>query len=227
MNDFQTANIEFLEFWMLSPFLDPEDPTRPVDDYEGKEGDLYINLGNISEDILRDSRKFFENGLPGPANPNRRVDTTNWSVIPIAQQITQAFDNDEETRILQDVGLDGLDNEAERQKFSDYLNEIGQANPVVADNLRRDPAWDDFRYYLDGSFPPNAGILQRYRDFNNPHGNSRPNQGGNRISSGTNIPDAEDLNRDNTLNETEAYFQYRIPLRADPVNPREIDPRIT
>ena len=55
-SDFETANIQYIKFWLMDPFV--EDP-----DHEG--GDLYINLGNISEDILRDSRKSFENGLPG------------------------------------------------------------------------------------------------------------------------------------------------------------------
>jgi len=226
-NDFQSANIEFLEFWALSPFQDPSDPGGPSPDFREKEGDLYIELGNISEDLLRDSRKFFENGLPGPANPDRRVDTTNWSVVPIAQQITQAFDNDEATRELQDVGFDGLDNDAERQKFSDFINAIAAVNPVAAERIANDPANDDFRYYLDNSFGSEDGVFERYRNFNNPQGNSQPNQGGARVNSATNIPDAEDLNRDNTLNETESYFQYRIPLRADPASPREVDPTVT
>ncbi len=222
-NDFQTANIEFLEFWVMSPFLDPDDPMSPADDRDEKQGTLYINLGNISEDIMRDSRKFFENGLPGPINPNRRVDTTNLSVVPIGQQITQAFDNDEETRRLQDVGLDGMDDEAERREYADYLQALAAANPIAAEAIAQDPSGDNFRYYRDESFTGQDGILTRYRDFNNPQGNSRSNTGSNQLSSATNIPDAEDLNRDNTLNETESYFQYAIPLFYNPTNPREID----
>ena len=222
-NDFQTANIEFLEFWMLSPFLDPENPQQAADNIDQKQGTLYINLGNISEDILRDSRKFFENGLPGPINPNRRVDTTNLSVVPVGQQITQAFDNDEETRRLQDVGLDGLDDEAERRQYADYINALAAANPIAAETIAQDPSGDNFRYYRDEGFTGNDGILTRYRDFNNPQGNSRSNTGSNQLSSATNIPDAEDLNRDNTLNETENYFQYAVPLFYNPTNPREID----
>ncbi|HKK77421.1 MAG TPA: cell surface protein SprA [Saprospiraceae bacterium] len=223
-NDFQSANIEFLEFWMLSPFLDPENPEAPAPDYQEKEGTLYINFGNISEDIQRDSRKFFENGLPGPTNPNRRVDTTNLSVVPVGQQITRAFDNDEANRAAQDIGLDGLDDESERLKFRDYLNEVAAANPAfVQDVLSNDPAGDNFRYFRDPSFGPGDGILTRYRDFNNPQGNSQANSGGNVLNSATNIPDNEDMDNDNTLNETESYFEYSIPLRANPANPREID----
>lgn len=223
-NDFQAANIEFLEFWMLSPFMDSQDALSPSPFVNEQEGELYINLGNISEDILRDSRKFFENGLPGPANPERRVDRTNWSVVPVAQQITNAFDNDVETRKQQDVGLDGLDNEGEREQFKSYLDAIGLANTVAAAKVANDPSNDDYRYYRDDSFGPDAGILKRYRDYNNPQGNSRANTGNNQVSSATNFPDAEDLNRDNTLNETESYFQYRVPLRYNKQgDSREID----
>ncbi len=226
-NDFQAANIEFLEFWVLSPFLDPENPSQPVENWEEKQGDFYINLGNISEDILRDSRKFFENGLPSPFNPDRQVDTTNWSVIPIAQQITNAFDVDPETREVQDVGLDGLTNEAEQNVYRDYIDQISMANDQAAARIFEDPADDDFRYYNDNNFyTDNDGILRRYSAFNNPHGNSGVSTGAFNQAA-TNIPDAEDLDRDNTLNETESYFQYRIPIRANPANPREIDQNVT
>jgi len=223
-NDFQSANIEFLEFWVLSPFLDPDNPQNPAPDVDQKEGELYINLGNVSEDILRDSRLFFENGLPAPTNPNRRTDRTRWGDVPVSQQITRAFDNDPESRDAQDVGLDGLDNDEERQVYGDYINAINAQNPSVGAKVANDPSNDDFRYYNAASFGSEDGLLQRYRDFNNPQGNSRSNNNNSQFrETGTNIPDAEDLNRDNTLNETENYFQYKIPLRADPTNPREID----
>ncbi|MDP4709729.1 MAG: cell surface protein SprA [Saprospiraceae bacterium] len=222
-NDFQSANIEFLEFWMLSPFLDESDPMSPAEDRAGKEGKIYINLGNVSEDILRDSRKFFENGLPSSSNPERRVDTTSWSVVPIAQQITRAFDNGENTRNDQDVGLDGLNNEGERLKFQSYIDKIAAFNIAAAAKIAQDPSNDDFKYFNDESFPAEAGVRERYRFFNNPEGNSRSNQGNSIRQTGTNIPDAEDLNRDNTLNETESYFEYEIPVRFDPINPRAID----
>jgi len=222
-NDFQSSNIEFLELWVLSPFLDPSNPKKAVDNYEKKQGELYINLGNISEDILRDSRKFFENGLPAPFNPNRRTDNTQWSVIPVAQQITNAFDIDEASRLAQDIGLDGMNDEKEAARFAPFLASVARANPRAAEKLRADASADNFRNFNDASYSQNTDLLTRYRDFNGPEGNSKSNSGGNQLQSATNIPDAEDLNRDNTLNETEAYFQYRIPILADPKNPREID----
>ncbi|WP_170254736.1 T9SS outer membrane translocon Sov/SprA [Phaeodactylibacter luteus] len=225
-NDFQSANIEFLEFWMLSPFLD-ESGDGAAQDAAGREGDLYINLGNVSEDVLRDSRLFFENGLPGPANPNRRTNETAWSRVPVSQQITRAFDNDEETRALQDVGLDGLSDEDERDKYADYLAALSAVNAVVASQVAVDPAQDNFRYYNDGNWSNEEGVYDRYRQFNNPDGNSRSasqNTGNQNLrQTGTNVPDSEDLNQDNTLNESEAYFEYKIPLRRSQERPGEID----
>jgi len=221
--DFQASNIEFLEFWMLSPFLDEQNANAPLANPEQREGSLYINLGNVSEDILRDSRKFFENGLPAPDNPDRKVDQTTWSVVPITQQITRAFDIQPAARVMQDVGLDGLNDTAEVNQFRPYLDAITSANPRVALKLKNDLSNDNFRYFRDQSFPTGSGVMARYRDFNNPEGNSQENSGTELVTSGTNIPDAEDLNRDNTLSETEAYFQYKIPFYADPTNPRRID----
>ncbi|MCB0629689.1 MAG: cell surface protein SprA [Saprospiraceae bacterium] len=222
-NDFQSANIEFLEFWVLSPFHDNRDASMPATDVEGRQGTLYINLGNVSEDILKDSRKFFENGLPTPQNPERPVDTTAWSRVPIGQQITRAFDNDPGTREIQDVGLDGFDNAGEQQQFASYLSALQAFNPIIASQEAQDPSNDDFLYYNDESFSNSDGVRQRYKFFNNPEGNSRSNSDNRIRQSGTNIPDAEDLNQDNTLNETESYFQYEIPLYYDPLNPRQID----
>mgnify|MGYP000597843881 CR=1 FL=1 len=221
-NDFQTANIEFVEFWMLSPFLDPDNPQQAYPDFERKEGNLYLNLGNVSEDILKDSRRFFENGLPGPANQNRPTDNTQWGKVPVGQQITRAFDNDPETRTLQDVGLDGLSDVEEAAFYSDYVEAIRANNPQAATLLEEDVSNDNFRFYAD-NFADSDPLNVRYRQFNNPQGNSGANQGTQLRQSGTNIPDAEDLDRDNTLNETESYFEYTIPIFADPSNPREID----
>jgi cell surface protein SprA len=222
-NDFQTANIEFLEFWLLSPFLDEVGSPNPDPDYERRQGDLYINLGNISEDVLRDSRLFFENGLPGPASPDRRTDDTPWGRVPVSQQIVRAFDNDVETREKQDVGLDGLDNDEEQDKFADYIQAISNANAAAGDLVREDPAADDFLYYNDPSIPAGTGVLERYKRFNNTQNNSGSNESNDVRQTATNIPDSEDIDQDNTLNETEAYFQYKISFRADPTNPREID----
>ncbi len=207
-NNFEQANIEFIEIWVLSPF---------IDGVGGQGGDLYIDLGNVSEDILRDSRNFYENGLPGIGSTSR-VDETNWSRIPRTQAITNAFDNNEETRALQDVGLDGLNDAGESEFFADYIAQIQALSPFTQNQIEADPSGDDFLYYNDPSIPENTSILDRYLRFNNPDGNSEPSTQGV-LSSSTNIPDSEDINRDNTLNESESFFEYRIPLTPDPAQP--------
>lgn len=219
-NDFEAANIGAIEFWMLSPFLDS-------DDSGGKEGDLYFNLGNVSEDILRDSRKFFENGLPSPTNEDRKTDQTEWARVPIGQQINYAFDNDPAARLAQDVGLDGLPDSLEQLHFDPYLEAVrssGTLSTAAKQEIENDPSNDNYLYYNSQDYPDNTSVLTRYSRFNHTEGNTPASQPGqNRVTSATNIPDAEDLNRDNTLNETEAYFQYRVPIQADPMNPRELD----
>ncbi|MEM6964418.1 MAG: cell surface protein SprA [Bacteroidota bacterium] len=203
-NDFNAANIEFVEFWMLNPFMQKPDGTAT-----SGAGNLYINLGNISEDILRDSRLFFENGLPGgTANSARPTTETNLARIPLGPLVTTAFDNDETRRANQDVGYDGADNELEKTLFADYWNTISTQLNITLDDVSN----DDFvtpsdPIYEDDSF----SVPDRYSKFNNSQGNARTIGSISEII-GTNIPDSEDLNNDNTLSETEAYFEYKIPL---------------
>ena len=106
-NDFEAANIEFIEFWMMDPFNNEDG----LSNHSG--GDMYINLGNISEDVLKDGYKSFENGLPTSANVID-VDTTQWGRVPTNFSIVEAFDNDPLSREFQDVGLDGLNNTDEK-----------------------------------------------------------------------------------------------------------------
>ncbi len=211
-NDFEASNIEFIEFWMLNPFMEKEDGS-PVT----QSGDMYIDLGTLSEDIMRDSRQFFENALPtgtgGGATAN-----TRWGRIPVLPPIVNAFDNDPAKRELQDIGLDGLNNDAERNfpEFKAWLDQINAApnlSPNAKAEINQDPSNDDFVYFDDPVFGPNDGIIQRYRKFNGTEGNSPvTNTNSNVTNFATNYPDREDFNQDNSLNETEAYFRYRIPM---------------
>src|SRR5690554_1889501 len=181
-------------------------------------GDLYINLGDISEDILKDSRKFFEQGLPGPNEPFD-VDSTVWGYIPRKQSLVNAFSNDPATRLMQDVGLNGMSSERERDFYSPYLSAIRSIlNPEAMKRFDEDPAADDFHYFRGSDFDRNkTSILERYKDFNNPEGNSKPseNSGESYSAASTTIPDGEDINGDNTLSEAENYYQYRIQLKPN------------
>ncbi len=206
--DFETGNVEFIEFWMQDPFI--MNPTSTG-------GDLYFNLGNISEDILKDGKRFFENGISG-ANTRALEDSgTVWGKVPGNPiQVTNAFSNDPADRPLQDAGLDGLDDEAERRKFQSYLNELaakfGVNSPVYQAALN-DPSADNFKNYRDESYNASrAGILERYKNINSPQGNSPVATNDQFVSAFTLYPDQEEFNNDNTMNELEEYFQYRVSL---------------
>ena len=206
-NDFEAANIQYIKFWVMDPFVD--DPTA-----EG--GDLYINLGNISEDILRDSRKSFENGLPGSADV-KNVDTTAWGRVPTIQSVVNAFDNDPLARSFQDVGLDGLSDQDEQSFFKNYLQKSGLiVNPDAYQQIQNDPSGDDYHYYRGSDYDAQRlGILERYKKYNGEEGNS-PTSSMSKESyptAGSTLPDMEDINRDNTLSETESYYQYKVSIR--------------
>jgi cell surface protein SprA len=206
-NDFEAANIQYIKFWVMDPFVD-----NPTD--EG--GDLYINLGNISEDILKDSRKSFENGLPGSAVV-KNVDTTAWGRVPTIQAVVNAFDNAPETRQYQDVGLDGLGDADEETFFKDYLQKSSLIlSPDAYQQIYKDPSGDDYHYYRGTDYDiQQLGILDRYKKYNGEEGNS-PTSSMSKESyptAGSTLPDMEDINRDNTLSETESYYQYKISIR--------------
>ncbi len=206
--DFEAANIEYMDVWVLDPLLKPESKENT--------GTLIFHLGDVSEDILRDSRKFYENGLPTTVNPDFKTDNTRWGRVPRTEiPLPNSFSANDAERKQQDIGLDGLDDAAEKSFFVDYLNKT--RNLAGFDVIEKDPSADDFKYYNDPSFTSSDDIYERYKLFNGPEGNSQTNQGSQGVQSGTNLPDAEDVNRDNSFEENEAYFEYRIPFIPNPI----------
>ncbi len=208
-NDFQAANIEYIEFWVMSPFLEG----RNTEEFEG---DLYFEFGNISEDLMRDSRLFFENGLPAGENANgdRPVDLTSFGRVPRSAPITQAFDNDPAARRQQDIGFDGLNDEGEAVKFASWLAEVrGSVTGPGLLAIEADPANDNFLTFTEDAQPNASSVLERYKRFNGPEGNS-PAAEGNSSTAFSTLPDTEDLNGDNTLSENESYFQYKVEFRS-------------
>ena len=222
--NFEQNNYEFIEFWMLSPFI--ENFTN--------EGDLVFHLGNVSEDILRDSRYFFENGIPVANDRNtidagadtcnidplaQQVDLTNWSRIPRRRNIVTAFENDPDRRRQQDLGLDGFDDAGEREHFSDYIASIQASDltPQAKAEILNDPSNDNFVFFNEDSLYQNDvdGIRQRYSRFNGQQGNSESAGDSRNLQASSNQPDSEDLDRNNSLNETESFYEYRIPLGSD------------
>ena len=213
-NDFEQANIEYIEFWMLDPFI----YSREQADAADYGGDFYINLGEVSEDILRDGKKFYESGMP--VDGSKSYTYTQWGKIPTQSTVTYAFATTSGSRALQDVGFNGL-TDAEEQEFykSAYLNQIqGKVNQAVFDSIFADPARDDYHYFRGSDWDElHAPILQRYKYINNPQGNS-PDSDSRSESYDTSYkstPDVEDINQDYTLNEYEKYFQYRVSIRPE------------
>ncbi len=206
--DFERANIEYITFWLMDPF--DEDPSQ-------RGGDLYFQLGDISEDILRDGRKSFENGFP-TSEVVKDVDTTIWGRVPSRQALTNSFDNNADSRKYQDIGYDGLSTEDERSFFANYLRRIDSlfngTNTDAYRNAFDDPGSDDFHYYLGGDYdndPTYSSVIERYKKYTNPEGNSPVG-----TSQGFTLnPNVEDINNDNTLSDQERYFQYRLQLRPE------------
>lgn len=216
--DFEAANIEYIEFWMMDPFT--EDSLIS--------GELYLNLGDISEDILHDSRKSYENGLPVSADVIN-VDTTIWGRVPTIQALVESFDDDPASRPFQDVGYDGLMDEDEKQFFREnpfdyeyliwaedkYLN--GDLSQAAYEKIISDPSSDNYHYFRGTDYdndPKYSSILERYKNYNGPDGNSPASEQNPEAYpiAATQLPNVEDINRDNTLSEAERYFQYRILL---------------
>ncbi len=206
--DFQQANVEYIQFWLMDPFENYSITTQegapnainPLD----FNGELYFNLGNISEDILHDSQKMFENGLPGDGNQAGNVTVTDYSSIPITQALLNAFTESDTDRPNQDLGFDGINDTEEKNRFVNFAN-------------FQDPANDNYEFFrssrLDGV---NASVLTRYKNYNKTQGNSvtTNNSQESYPTAATQYPDVEDLNRDQTMSTAEAYFQYKIPISA-------------
>jgi cell surface protein SprA len=183
--NFEKANVEFIQFWLLDTFSDNDSNLNNL-------GNLVLNLGNISEDILKDGKKLYENGLP-IVNSQEIVNESNWGKTPATQSLIYSFDSDENNRVLQDLGYDGLNDIQEIDKYNN-----GSSN---------DPAGDNYQYYIDA----NGGILNRYKNYNGTQGNS-PINVGNTGRGSTTVPDNEDVNQDNTMNTIDSYFEYNVPI---------------
>ncbi|PHR70172.1 MAG: cell surface protein SprA [Lutibacter sp.] len=210
VTNFEQANIEYIQFWMLDPYqeysitqaeglpagVNPQNPVNQV-------GDLYFNLGNISEDVLKDGRKMYENGLPD----NGGIDNTDpsiWGKVPTGQSLLYTFDIEDNSRLNQDIGLDGLNDDEEDAIYTSFSSES-------------DPASDNYRYFRGSQYDTdNASILTRYKDYNNTQGNSPTSNlsGESYPTSATTYPDVEDINKDQTMSTVESYYQYKVSMNA-------------
>ena len=183
--DFEQANVEYIEFWLLDPFLN--NPTNPG-------GKLTINLGNISEDVIKDGRKQYENGLPENGDISTLPQTVWTSVVPQNQSLIYAFSTLGNERANQDVGYDGYDDTEEATVFSAFAG-------------NEDPAKDNYTYFLNTE----GNIFERYKKYNGLQGNS-PDTFTDTNRGSTTQPDVEDINRDNTMNTIDSYFEYEMDI---------------
>ncbi len=187
--NFEQGNVEYIQFWVLDPYVGAGEIPKT------NTGKIYFNLGEISEDILKDGRKQYENGLGSDqikVNPQ-----PIWGDVPASQSLIYAFDVNAANRTNQDLGLDGLPGSKEAAIYTNYASQP-------------DPAADDYKYYLNAS----GGILERYRDYNGLEGNSAVDiNDANRAA--TVEPDVEDINRDNTMNTINAYYEYSVDVRPN------------
>ena len=212
-NDFETANIEYIEFWLLDPFI----YTNGKEDASEYGGDFYINLGEVSEDILRDGKKFHESGMPVDGSSNYAF--TQWGKTPTTTTYTYAFAVS--GRSQQDVGYNGLTDQEEQtfDGYQEYLNALrGKVSQEVWDSIYADPANDDYHYFRGSDYDQvQASILQRYKRINNPQGNTPDSEMRSESydTSYKTTPDVEDINQDNTLNEYEKYYQYHVSIRPE------------
>lgn len=205
--NFEQSNVEYIQFWLMDPYdhysitneeglpmgVNPSDPANQV-------GDLYFNLGNISEDVLKDGRKMYENGMPeDPLGGN--TTPTVWGKIPTNQSLLYTFSEKDNERLNQDVGFDGLNDEEETEQFGTSFG--------------IDPSGDNYKYFRSSDYDSeDATILTRYKKFNNTQGNSPTNNLSpeNYPTAATPYPDVEDIDKDQTMNSVESYYQYKVSL---------------
>lgn len=211
-NDFEAANIDYIEVWMMDPLI--KNP--------GLKGEFYLHLGSISEDILPDRRKSFENGRPSSSDYTN-TDTTAFGIVPSIPQINFAFNNDPATLKEQDAGLDGMSDEQERTHFDQsYLQLLATnfgVNSAIYKQAVSDPSNDNFVHYLEDNYTAaDADIIGRYSRFQGMQGNSNPDRFTGKYNgmpkSSSTAPNDEDVNRDFTLNQSEDYYQYQIKISA-------------
>jgi cell surface protein SprA len=191
--NFVQSNVEYIQFWVLDPYYNEQG--NPVN--INNNGKLVFNLGEISEDILKDGKKLYENGLP-EAGALTATNPSIWGKTPASQSLIYAFDTNEANRAVQDVGLNGLSDAEEAAQF-----------PLFAGNP--DPAADNYQFYLSA---PGNSVVGRYKNYNGTQGNSPVNVADTNRGS-TTFPDVEDINRDNTMNTINAYYKFEVNIQPN------------
>lgn len=214
--DFDKNNVEYIEFWLMDPFLEG-DNGRVLDGIYNEnnndtKGKLVFNLGNVSEDVIPDNRHSFESGLPSDGDSSKTV-SSEWGRVPSESFLINRFENSNAARVNQDVGFDGLKDDEELVKFSSVFGA-----KINIPDISEDPSGDNFSHFLDSKWDDKgAKVLERYKDFNGMDNNT-PVPSGSFPKSNSPNPDNEDLNNDQTVTSLEEYYEYTLDL-----NPNELE----
>ncbi len=118
--------INYLDFWLIDPFST----------YPDASGELYFDIGEISEDVLKDGLLSAENINDGSST------STEWGLVKPVSNVG-SFPGTNTTQY--DTGLDELLNTDETNYFSGYLNDINSlCDPTVYATILKDPANDNY-----------------------------------------------------------------------------------
>ncbi|MDF2455535.1 MAG: sprA [Cytophagaceae bacterium] len=217
--DFDNSNIQYIEFWMMSPYVklggsahtgkEMNIDGAPFD--HSNKGKLYFNLGEISEDVMKDTRHAYENGIVTGSTVDNQ-----WGRVSKKLWLVDAFENTGDSRAVQDVGLDGLDN-ANEVTFPGYSAFVTAVNALPnADSIKGDISADNFIFYQSLVVPLDefhTKTLPSFYKYSNGYENNSPLNSGTGITpSNTSYPDNEDLNQDQTINDLEAYYEYEVNI---------------
>jgi len=199
VTNFALANVEYVEFWMMDPYADNGGASL------GTKPQLLVQLGNVSEDVLKDGKMLYENGLPSGADDTAQTTETDWGKQPKSFPVVYAFSTTGDDRRRQDTGYDGLGDADEASFFPNFA---AYTNPVTG---QADPSADNYSFYMGDSWDSSqyrSSIVNRYMYFRNPEGNSPSAT----TDAATAVPDMEDINHDYNLDQNENYNQYRLSL---------------
>jgi cell surface protein SprA len=208
-NDFEAANFEFIDFWVLNPFMDRRDGSS-----HGfmEEGEMVFHLGNVSEDVLRDGLQFYENALP-VGETNLPVVRNNWGKAAVNVPVVDGFDRQRGKE--QDLGFDGINDDDERTLHAQWLQDLAAVAGSVPPDILNDPANDNFLFFGDPALSGEDNLLVRMKRFNSPQGNAPldNSQQFQTFQRGNRLPDTEDLNNNRSLDRGETHYEYRLKFR--------------
>lgn len=180
--------VTYIEFWMMDPFI-----------YDNNiNGDFYIDIGDINEDFLRDNYNSDESA-PCCYDDSCMVYSVWWKAS--TEGINYINENDR--------GLDGLNDDEEKDFFSNYLSHVRKIifSNEVYDKFESDPSNDDFHYFLGIDYETlELSILDSYKKYNGLENNMpKDNMPGNYL-----IPDKEDMNYNGSIDTSNNYAEYHI-----------------